>query len=131
MTDSGSLEIIELEQKFQKNASDCVCGRVRSWMGATLSIRDWSATSANNSRYPQSEVHGVKGTKVGCRIKPKSRKSATTARKSARVWPFAKRARTASSMDSTALVTKRHPVSRNLREDSAWHSKCSILIVTS
>src|SRR5216684_428151 len=49
---------------------------------------------------------------------PSSRNVLTTRRKSSRVCPLSRKPSTASSTDSTALITKRQPVSRSA-------SKCS------
>ena len=62
--------------------------------------------------YDSRVVQGVNGMKVGASVRPAARNSRTTSMKSARVWPLSSFASTASSTDSTALVTNRQPVSR-------------------
>ena len=70
-------------------------------------------------------------TNVGTRVTPAARQMAMASTTSARVWCLSSRARMSSSSASTALVMKRHPVSRRRGSSARCSRRCWTLMVTS
>src|ERR1700730_787927 len=66
--------------------------------------------------------------KVGESVRFAPRASPTRRTKSSRVWPLSRIERTRSSTDSTAVVTKRHPVRARVSRWCACFNRCSTLI---
>ena len=104
--------------------------------GSTLPTRSWSWTKSSNATKLSRVVHGVNGSHDGRTSMPASRNTPTALPASAVVCPLSSRASTASSTDSNADTTKRHPASASSGQRSScrrprYRRTCSTLTVQS